>query len=94
MWYCHLGEMRAKPTDLWGVFPPGLILPEPCHNRLPGHWVRCCCRDHVSAPRGSRNGTQGGVTTAEAGAIPRRLSDLVVEAAETALVRGPRGGGR
>jgi hypothetical protein len=28
VWYCRLGEERAKPTDLWGAFPPGLVLPE------------------------------------------------------------------
>ena len=93
VWYCHLGERRAKPTDLFGVFPPGLDLPPPCHNQRKGHPAQCCCADHLSAPRGSRTGTQGGVTTAEAGAIPRPLAELVVGAAEAALDRG-RGAGR
>jgi hypothetical protein len=61
VWYCRLGLDRAKPTDLWSVFPPGLELPPGCHNGHP---------DHVRAPRGSRTGTQGGVSTAEAGRIP------------------------
>jgi hypothetical protein len=75
VWYCHLGEARAKPTDLWGVFPPGLELPPECHNRRASHGPDCICRDHVAAPRGSRTGTQGGVSTAEAGRIPYALSE-------------------
>jgi len=66
VWYCRLGLDRAKPTDLWGVFPPGLTLPPACHN---GN------ADHTPAPRGSRTGTQGGVTTAEAGRIPWDLAE-------------------
>lgn len=75
VWYCRLGEERAKPTDLWGVLPESLISElesgrYTCHNGNP---------DHVPAPRGSRSGTQGGVSTAEAGAIPYALSRLVME---------------
>jgi len=66
VWYCRLGLDRAKPTDLWGVFPPGLVLPSACKNGNP---------DHIAAPRGSRTGTQGGVSTAEAGRIPRQLAE-------------------
>ncbi len=66
VWYCRLGLDRAKPTDLWGVFPPGLELPPGCHNGNP---------DHIAAPRGSRTGTQGGVSTEEAGRIPRQLAE-------------------
>jgi hypothetical protein len=72
VWYCRLGEKRAKPTDLWGVFPPGLVLPEPCHNGHP---------DHVRAPRGSYTGTQG-MDSASAGLVPYALSDLVAVACE------------
>lgn len=93
--YCHFGLDRQKMTDLFGVFPPGLELPDKCHNR-PGkkgrlHQADCCCTDHIPAPRGSRGGTQGGVSTTEAGAIPRQLSELVVRAAERAMTeRGAR----
>ena len=65
VWYRRLGLDRAKPTDLFGVFPPGLELP-PCRN---GH------SDYIAAPRGSRTGTQGGVSTEEAGRIPRQLAE-------------------
>jgi len=75
VWYCRLGLDRAKPTDLWGVIPPGLDLPAPCHN---GNL------DHVAAPRGSRTGTQGGVGTAEAGRIPRELAERFRVAIEAA----------
>lgn len=50
-------------------------LPPVCHNRRAGHELDCCCSDHVAAPRGSRTGTQGGVSTEEAGRIPRDLAE-------------------
>jgi hypothetical protein len=73
VWYCRLGLDRAKPTGLWGVFPPGLELPSACHNGNP---------DHIAAPGGSRTGTQGGVTTEEAGRIPRELAERFRHAIE------------
>lgn len=72
VWYCQLGESRAKPTDLWGVFPRGLVLPAPCRNGS---------SDHTPAPRGSYTGTQG-TASADAARVPYRLSQLVVEALE------------
>ena len=48
--YCQLGERVMKPTDLWGGFPPSLVLPEMCRPR-----ASC----HISAARGSTTGTQG-----------------------------------
>ena len=88
VWYCRLGLDRAKPTDLWGVFPPGLVLPAGCHNNR-GHPASCECSDHASAPRGSRTGTQGGVSTEEAGEIPRQLAERFRVALEQE--RGRRG---
>jgi hypothetical protein len=73
VWYCRLGLDRAKPTDLWGIFPPGLELPPECKNGNP---------DHIASPRGSRTGTQGGVTTEEAGRIPRELAERFRHAIE------------
>ena len=49
--YCQLGEPYMKPTDLWGGFPPSLVLPDTCKPKAP-------C--YVSAPRGSSSGIQGG----------------------------------
>jgi hypothetical protein len=80
VWYCRLGLERAKPTDLWGVFPPGLELPPECRNGNP---------DHIAAPRGSRTGTQGGVSTEEAGRIPPQLAERFRVALEQE--RGRRG---
>lgn len=71
--YCHYGEQRMKPTDLWGGFPPSLVLEPACHNGDP-------C--HVRAPRGSRTGTQGFGTYHEKGVIPVALSTAVAVAAE------------
>lgn len=73
--YCRLGETRMKPTDLWGGFPPSLVLPAMCHNGND---------DHVAAPRGSYTGTQG-MDSAESAKVPRALALLVCEATEKAL---------
>ena len=49
--YCHYGEQRMKPTDLWSDrWAPSLVLAPTCKNGDP-------C--HVRAPRGSMTGTQG-----------------------------------
>lgn len=70
--YCQYGEKRAKPTDLWGGFPPSLVLKPACKNGDP-------C--HVAAPRGSTTGTQG-MDPAESAKIPYALALAVTEAAE------------
>ncbi len=47
--YCQYGDTRMKPTDIWTNAP--WFVPRPmCKNGSP-------C--HVSAPRGSKTGTQG-----------------------------------
>ncbi len=82
VWYCHYGERRAKPTDLWTFGAARWMRLEPeCHNRRPGHAVDCCCVDHVSSPRGSVTGTQG-MSTAEAGRIPLPLAESVCDQLE------------
>ncbi len=70
--YCQYGEKRMKPTDLWGGFPPSLVLKKPCLNGMP-------C--HTSAPRGSTTGTQG-MDSAESAKIPAALALAVCLAAE------------
>lgn len=75
IWYCRYGERRAKPTDLWGVFPPSMTLEPICHN---GN------SDHIRAPRGSDTGTQG-MPRDEAALIPYALSLAVCLAAEADL---------
>lgn len=47
--YCQYGDTRMKPTDIWTNFLDWKPKPA-CKNGMP-------C--HVSAPRGSRTGTQG-----------------------------------
>ncbi len=73
--YCKLGEARMKPTDLWGGFPPSLVLPEPCR---PGD--KC----HQPTPAGTRlpGSTQGIGSSRDRAKIPRALSLLVMRAAE------------
>lgn len=72
--YCHYGERRMKPTDLWSDRWPSLLeLHPPCRNGDP-------C--HVSAPRGSRTGTQGFGTYHQKSLIPYPLADAVRLACE------------
>jgi hypothetical protein len=83
VWYCHYGDTRAKPTDLWLVPGPRLWRPRPpCHNRRADHADTCCCRDHEAAPRGAKTGTQGIRGYAERSVIPYGLAFSVCQAAE------------
>lgn len=77
--YCQYGEKRMKPTDLWGGFPPSLVLNPPCSNG-----GGC----HVSAPRGSRTGTQG-MDSATSAKIPEALALAFCLAAERDLNERP-----
>jgi len=69
-WYCMYGEKRAKPTDLFGVFPPSLVLRPMCKN---GAKNPDGTPHHSPAPRGSYTGTQG-MDSAESAKIPRELA--------------------
>jgi len=82
--YCHYGEQRMKPTDLWSnAWPPSLVLAPACRNGDP-------C--HVRAPRGSTTGTQG--TKGERGGywvksiVPYPLASAVLDAAEHDMASG------
>jgi len=79
--YCHYGEVRMKPTDLWSDrWPPSLVLHDPCKNGDP-------C--HVRAPRGSTTGTQGFGTYHEKGVIPVELSTVFARAIEWDMPQVP-----
>lgn len=61
--YCQYGDTRMKPTDIWTnseTWFPKL----PCKNGDP-------C--HISAPRGSRTGTQGLANAYERSKLPPQL---------------------
>ena len=61
--YCQYGDQRMKPTDIWTN--NDLWIPRPmCKNGDP-------C--HISAPRGSRTGTQGLANAYERSKIPKDL---------------------
>ena len=69
--YCQYGDKRMKPTDIWTndkSWTPKLA----CKNGAP-------C--HVSAPRGSRTGTQGLKGNYERSIIPKDLCEEVIESA-------------
>jgi hypothetical protein len=84
VWYCQYGDMvngelRAKPTDLWGGFPMSLVLKPECKN-----WRGKGEKHHAAAPRGSRTGTQG-MDSAMSAKIPEALAKAICMAAETDL---------
>lgn len=75
--YCHYGENRMKPTDLWSSrWPASLVLEPPCKNGDP-------C--HVRAPRGSKTGTQGFGDYWQKSVVPYQLAAAVLDAAERDL---------
>jgi hypothetical protein len=68
--YCQYGDDRMKPTDIW------------TNN---SNWIpREVCKNgdtcHVSAPRGSRTGTQGRSNAYERSKIPKELCLEVLNA--------------
>jgi hypothetical protein len=86
VYYCHFGETRAKPTDLWGLpFPENFDTRGECHNQRANHSIDCCCFDHISAPRGSQTGTQGLGSYATKSLIPYELALEVCLKAEAQL---------
>ena len=61
--YCQYGDERMKPTDIWTNCDKWKPKPA-CKNGMP-------C--HVSAPRGSRTGTQGIKNVIDRSRIPEEL---------------------
>ena len=70
--YCKYGDTRMKPTDIWTNHPKPKFIP-PCKNGDP-------C--HVSAPRGSRTGTQGIKGKIDKARIPIDLCNHIVDICE------------
>lgn len=70
--YCQYGDTRMKPTDIWTNHPNPQFKP-PCKNG-----DKC----HISAPRGSRMGTQGLKGAKERAIIPPMLCDHIVDLCE------------
>lgn len=65
--YCQYGDTRMKPTDLWTNFN---FKGKSCKNG------DSC---HVSAPRGSKTGTQGIKGSIQRGIIPPKLCKEILE---------------
>lgn len=70
--YCQYGDTRQKPTDIWSNHPCPDFKP-PCKKGAP-------C--HVSAPRGSKTGTQGLANKVEKARIPKMLCEHIVDICE------------
>lgn len=66
--YCQYGDSRQKPTDIWTNAT--WWLPRPACNR----GASC----HVSAPRGSRTGTQGIKGAIDRGRIPEAVFEEIL----------------
>ena len=71
--YCQYGDTRMKPTDIWTNSDKWIPRPM-CSNGSP-------C--HISAPRGSRTGTQGLANAYERSKIPE---DLCMEILESCII--------
>ena len=71
--YCQYGDNRMKPTDIWTNIPNPNFKPM-CKNGDP-------C--HVSAPRGSKTGTQGIKNKEDRSLIPKELCDYIVKICES-----------
>jgi hypothetical protein len=67
--YCQYGDIRMKPTDLWGVIPNWNARPM-CKNNMP-------C--HEASPRGSRGGTQGLKNAKLRSMIPYELGKEILD---------------
>lgn len=71
--YCQYGDTRMKPTDIW--------------TNIPNWTPRTMCKNgdpcHVSAPRGSRTGTQGIKTYKDRSRVPEELIKEILNATET-----------
>lgn len=70
--YCQYGDFRMKPTDIFTNHPNPKFKP-PCHNG-----DKC----HVSAPRGSRTGTQGIKGSVDRSRIPDEFCEYIVSICE------------
>ena len=70
--YCHYGEKRMKPKDIWTNHPNPQFAP-PCKNGDP-------C--HEPAPRGSQTGTQGSYDKIEKARIPKALCEHIANICE------------
>ena len=68
--YCAYHDTRMKPTDLWG-YVPNWTPRKPCKNG------NTC---HVSAPRGSKSGTQGLANATERSKVPEQLGLELLQA--------------
>lgn len=66
--YCQYGDTRMKPTDIWSNVK-GLGFKPICKNGAP-------C--HISAPRGSRTGTQGIKGYRDRSRIPQKLCEFIL----------------
>jgi site-specific DNA-cytosine methylase len=65
--YCQYGDTRMKPTDIWTNFTDW----KP--KSISKNGDKC----HISAPRGSRTGTQGLKNAKERGVIPPALFEEI-----------------
>jgi hypothetical protein len=70
--YCQYGDDRMKPTDIW------------TNHGNPGFKPMCNYGDpcHVSAPRGSKTGTQGRQRNVLRSLIPEALCEHIVDLCE------------
>ena len=74
--YCAYGDIRMKPTDIWGHVPNWVARPS-CKNGAP-------C--HEAAPRGSKTGTQGLKGAKNRSMIPYGLGQEILNKLSTEVI--------
>ena len=79
--YCQYGFRFQKPTDIWTN----------CDTWKPKQPCKPGSTCHISAPRGSKTGTEGGGRSAiEKARVPSKLCEEILIACEKAINRGRR----
>lgn len=74
--YCKYGDSRMKPTDIWTN----------CISWIPRKKCKNGDNCHISAPRGSKTGTQGLKDSIDRSRIPLELCNEIVKVCEGDLV--------
>jgi len=78
--YCQYGEERMKPTDIW--------------TNNPNWKPRPMCKNgdscHISAPRGSKTGTQGLKNNYERSKLPKELCEEIVRVSLNSKTEGDK----
>ena len=75
--YCQYGDTRMKPTDIWTN----------CEEWKPKPMCKNGDSCHISAPRGSKTGTQGLSGSVDRSRVPKELCLEIIKCCEKSLIQ-------